>query len=141
MVEPGTTRRQPHPFFFAFTVATGTALIAGVAAPQRSPPVALYDSTVYGIEVGLVVFVVLYLIAQAGWLAWHGRGFRSYQAPGGVGVERETEELDQAATEIGRFHEETGGRLDAIEALLEDVLGRVEALERADPGHSLDRAG
>lgn len=67
-------------------------------------------------------------------MAWHGQAFRRIELPSGAALERDTAELDAAATDLDGYLESTSVRLAAVEATLDDVIGRMELIRRrTDP--------
>jgi hypothetical protein len=104
-------------------------------APARAPAFALYWNPIYRAEIGLVVLAFVYLLGTAGWMAWHGQAFRRIELPGGAALERESEGLDAAAADFDGYWETAIERIDALEAILEELIDRVELLRRGvDPG-------
>ena len=111
------------------------SLVAAVLAPDRAPAFALYWNPIYRAEIALVVLAIAYLLGVAGWMAFHGQAFRRIELPGGAVLERDTSELDAAATDFDGYRASTSVRLDAVEATLEDMIDRVERVRRGiDPG-------
>src|SRR5690349_21636221 len=94
---------RPHPFAWLLGTALVVALVAAVLAPDRAPALALYWNPIYRAEIALVVLALAYLLGVAGWMAWHGEAFRRIELPGGAALERDTQELDAAATGFGEF--------------------------------------
>ena len=132
---PEQERQGPHPFLWLLAVALVLALVAAALAPDRAPAVALYWNPIYRAEIALVVLAVAYLLAVVGWMAWHGQAFRRIELPGGTALERDTAELDEAANDFDGFQASVSERLDAIEASLAVVIGRVDELgEGSQPG-------
>ena len=131
---PGQSRR-PHPFFWLQIAAFALALVAAAVAPDRSPAFALYWNPIYRAEIALVVLALVYLLGTAGWMAWHGQSFRRIELPGGAAIERDRAELDAAAEDFDDYRTTAIERMDALEAILADVVDRVELLRRGvDPG-------
>jgi hypothetical protein len=122
--------RNPHPFAWLMAAALVLAIVAAVLAPGRAPAVALYWNPIYRAEVALVVLALAYLLGVAGWMAWNGEAFRRIELPGGAALERDTQELDAAATGFGEFQASTIDRLDVVEATLERLNARVDEIER-----------
>jgi hypothetical protein len=106
------------------------AIVAAALAPGRAPAVALYWNPIYRAEVALVVLALAYLLGVAGWMAWNGEAFRRIELPGGAALERDTRELDAAATGFDEFQASTIDRLDVVEAALERLNARVDGIER-----------
>ena len=131
-------RRHPHPFLWLLIAALALALVAAVLAPDRAPAVALYWNPIYRAEIALVVLALAYLLGTMGWMAWHGQSFRRIELPGGAALERDTAELDAAATGFDGYRESTSERIDALAESLDEVIDRVDQLTRgsdpADPG-------
>jgi hypothetical protein len=125
---PEQERQGPHPFLWLLAVALVLALVAAALAPDRAPAAALYWNPIYRAEIALVVLAVAYLLAVVGWMAWHGQAFRRIELPGGTALERDTVELDEAADDFDGFQASVSERLDAIEASLAVVIGRVDEL-------------
>ena len=131
---PGQSRR-PHPFFWLQIAAFALALVAAAVAPDRAPAFALYWNPIYRAEIALVVLALVYLLGTAGWMAWHGQSFRRIELPGGAAIERDRAELDAAAEDFDDYRTTAIERMDALEAILADVVDRVELLRRGvDPG-------
>lgn len=131
---PGQSRR-PHPFFGLQIAAFALALFAAAVAPDRAPAFALYWNPIYRAEIALVVLALVYLLGTAGWMAWHGQSFRRIELPGGAAIERDRAELDAAAEDFDDYRTTAIERMDALEAILADVVERVELLRRGvDPG-------
>ena len=131
-------RRHPHPFLWLLIAAFALALVAAALAPDRAPAVALYWNPIYRAEIALVVLALAYLLGTTGWMAWHGQSFRRIELPGGAALERDTAELDAAATGFDGYRESTSERIDALAESLDEVIDRVDQLTRgsdpADPG-------
>lgn len=132
--------RWPHPFFGAFAIAVGAGVIAGVTAPDTKTAYALDSSFVHRCEVGVAVGIVVYLVAIAGWLAWHGRYLPQLQGPGPVSgggesqpVDPVAEPVEQTATEFNEFRKEVDRRFRAIENALGNVINRLGHVERGLP--------
>ena len=99
---PGQSRHRPHPFLWLLLAAFALALVAAALAPSRAPAFALYWNPIYRAEIALVVLAIAYL------LAWRLDGlerqaFRRIELPGGTALERDTSELDAAATDSTAF--------------------------------------
>jgi hypothetical protein len=131
-------RRHPHPFLWLLIAAFALALVAAALAPDRAPAVALYWNPIYRAEIALVVLALAYLLGTMGWMAWHGQSFRRIELPGGTALERDTAELDAAATGFDGYRESTSERIDALAESLDEVIDRVDQLARgtdpSDPG-------
>ena len=80
------------------------------------------------------MLALAYLLAVAGWMAWNGQAFRRIELPGGAALERDTQELDAAATGFGEFQASTIDRLDVIEATIEQLNARVDDIEARSEG-------
>ena len=127
-------RRHPHPFLWLLIAAVALALVAAALAPGRAPAVALYWNPIYRAEIALVVLALAYLLGTMGWMAWHGQSFRRIELPGGAALERDTAELDAAATGFDGYRESTSERIDALAESLDEVIDRVDQLARGtDP--------
>ena len=128
-------RTRPHSFLWLLIGALALAIVAAALAPDRAPAFALYWNPIYRAEIALVVLAIAYLLGTAGWMAWHGQSFRRLELPGGAALERDTAELDAAATDLDDYLDSTWVRLDAVEATLDEVIDRLDELERGiDPG-------
>jgi len=126
---------RPHSFLWLLIGALALAIVAAALAPDRAPAFALYWNPIYRAEIALVVLAIAYLLGTAGWMAWHGQSFRRLELPGGAALERDTAELDAAATDLDDYLDSTWVRLDAVEATLDEVIDRLDELERGiDPG-------
>jgi hypothetical protein len=123
---------RPHSFLWLLAAALVLALVAAALAPDRAPPFALYWNPIYRAEIGLVVLALAYLLGIGGWMAWHGQAFRRIELPGGAVLERDTAELDAAATDLDGYLESTSVRLSAVEETLDDVIDRMELIRRRD---------
>lgn len=104
------------------------ALVAAALAPDRAPAIALYWNPIYRAEIAVAVLALAYLLAVVGWMAWNGQAFRRIELPGGTVLERDTSELDAAASDFDGFQVSVIERVDALEASLADVIGRVDEL-------------
>jgi hypothetical protein len=124
-------QRRPHPFAWTVLAALVVALVAAALAPDRAPAIALYWNPIYRAEIALVVLALAYLLAVAGWMAWHGEAFRRIELPGGAVLERAAAGLDSAAADFDEVRRSEIERLDALEASVDDVLERLERLEDA----------
>lgn len=128
-------RTRPHSFLWLLIGALALAIVAAALAPDRAPAFALYWNPIYRAEIALVVLAIAYLLGTAGWMAWHGQSFRRLELPGGAALERDTAELDAAATDLDDYLDSTWVRLDAVEATLDEVIDRLDELEGGiDPG-------
>ena len=128
-------RTRPHSFLWLLIGALALAVVAALLAPDRAPAVALYWNPIYRAEIALVVLAIAYLLGTAGWMAWHGQSFRRIELPGGAALERDRAELGAAAEDFDDYRATAIERMDALEAILEDVVDRVEQLRRGvDPG-------
>jgi hypothetical protein len=125
-------RTRPHSFLWLLIGALALAIVAAALAPDRAPAFALYWNPIYRAEVALVVLALVYLLGTAGWMAWHGQAFRRIELPGGAALERDRSELDAVAIDLDGYLESTSVRLDAVEATLDDVIDRIELIERRD---------
>ena len=126
---------RPHSFLWLLIGALALAIVAAALAPDRAPAFALYWNPIYRAEIALVVLAIAYLLGTAGWMAWHGQSFRRLELPGGAALERDTAELDAAATDLDDYLDSTWVRLDAVEATLDEVIDRLDELEGGiDPG-------
>jgi hypothetical protein len=129
---------RPHPFAWLLLAALVLALVAAALAPDRAPAVAMYWNPIYRAEIALVVLALAYLLGIAGWMAYNGEAFRRIELPGGAALERDTQGLDAAAATIDDFQQQVIERLDELDAGLEDLIDRVEAIEagsgRPEPG-------
>ena len=125
-------RRHPHPFLWLLIAAFALALVAAALAPDRAPAVALYWNPIYRAEIALVVLALAYLLGTIGWMAWHGQSFRRIELPGGAALERDTAELDAAATGFDGYQVRISDRIDALEESLDDVIDRMDQLRRRD---------
>jgi hypothetical protein len=122
-------RIRPHGFLWLLAGAFVLAVGAAVLAPDRAPAFALYWNPIYRAEIALVVLAISYLLAVAGWMAFNGQAFRRIELPGGTALERDTSELDAAATDFAGFQASVTGQLDLVEeaiARLNDRLDRAE---------------
>jgi hypothetical protein len=130
----GQRRTRPHSFLWLLLVALVLALVAAALAPDRAPAFALYWNPIYRAEIALVVLAIAYLLGTAGWMAWHGQSFRRLELPGGAALERDTSELDAAATGFDGYREFMTERIDALAESLDEVIDRVDDLSRGtDP--------
>jgi hypothetical protein len=128
-------RTGPHSFLWLLAVAVVLALVAAALAPDRAPAFALYWNPIYRAEIALVVLALAYLLGVGGWMAWHGQAFRRIELPGGAALERDTTELDAAATGFDGYRASTTERIDALEATLDEVIVRLDELNSGtDPG-------
>jgi hypothetical protein len=128
------TEKRPHPFAWILVAALVLAIVAAALAPSRAPAIALYWNPIYRAEIAIVIIALAYLLAVAGWMAWNGEAFRRIELPGGAALERDTQQLDALATSLDEYQEQLAARLDAVEAGLEDIIDRVEALEGRSGG-------
>ena len=126
-------RARPHAFLWLLIGALALAIVAAALAPDRSPAFALYWNPIYRAEVALVVLAIAYLLGIAGWMAWHGLAFRRIELPGGAALERDTAELDAAATDFDGYQERISERIDSLEESLDEVIDRMDQLRRDDP--------
>ena len=126
---PGQSRDRPHPFLWLFLVALAVAVVAAVLAPGRAPAFALYWNPIYRAEIALVVLAIAYLLAVAGWMAFNGQAFRRIELPGGTALERDTSELDAAATDFAGFQASVTGQLDSVEAAIARLNDRMDRAE------------
>jgi hypothetical protein len=126
-------RARPHAFLWLLIGALALAIVAAALAPDRSPAFALYWNPIYRAEVALVVLALVYLLGTVGWMAWHGLAFRRIELPGGAALERDTAELDAAATDFDGYQERISERIDSLEESLDEVIDRMDQLRRDDP--------
>jgi hypothetical protein len=127
-------RTRPHAFLWLLIGALALATVAAALAPDRAPAFALYWNPIYRAEIGLVALAFAYLLGTAGWMAWHGQAFRRIELPGGAVLERDTAELDAAATDFDGYREFMSERIDALAESLDEVIDRVDQITRGtDP--------
>ena len=122
-------RVRPHPFLWLLAFALALALVAAALAPDRAPAFALYWNPIYRAEIALVVLAIAYLLGVAGWMAWHGEAFRRIELPGGTALERDTSELDAAASDFAGFQASVTGKLDSVEAAIAQLNDRMDRAE------------
>jgi len=58
-------RKTPHAFFWLLAGAMAIAIVAAALAPDRAPALALYWNPIHRAEVALVVFALVYLLADS----------------------------------------------------------------------------
>jgi hypothetical protein len=86
----------------------------------------LGSNLVFRFAVGAIVAVVLYAITVAIWLAWHRKTFRKVGF-GGAAVEADP---DATAGELSARDREVAEFMDATTHAIDQLVVRVEALER-----------
>jgi hypothetical protein len=104
----GSTPKRPHALFWISLALLVPAGLAVQAADGDAPDVALQSQWVWGMEIGLLVFVLEYVLAIVLWLAYFGKTLARVELPSGTGVEvpdggdlrRAAEETDSITTEI-----------------------------------------
>jgi hypothetical protein len=134
-------------FLVLLVLASVFGLIVAVAttAPTTIPDWALRSETVYRAEVGLAIFIAIYVISVSLRLAGQGRAFTKISA-GTVSFETEqlavatsssldaVEETQRAATELAEALAEIIERLDVLEGRQYELRKRMQRYTPDDPG-------
>src|SRR4051794_25524645 len=78
----GQTRSVPHPFFYWCLLSGGLAIATAIDLDTSSPPAVALDSPwLYRVEVGGVVFLILYALGLLLGFAFFGRALRQLDLP------------------------------------------------------------
>lgn len=95
-----TTR--PHPLFWLSLGLLVPASLAAGAADGVAPSVALRSEWVWRLEIGIVVFLLGYVLGILLWLAYFGRTVPHVELPSGTGLDLpEGGDLTRAAEQTG----------------------------------------
>jgi hypothetical protein len=120
--------RASHPVFRLLLVAMLVAVVAAVVVDGSSRPgVALGSDVLHRLAVFFCVLALAYGGLMVLWLAYQGR-WASVQLPA-VGGVQPADQIDQAADSLEELRRITHERLDAHEAVLEELRDRVTELE------------
>ena len=137
--------RGPDPFFWAYLAACIVAVIAAIASPTMRPGYALNNAGVYRAEVGLIFLFLAYLISLGAFLAYQGRSIGTVKLAEVLQTDLPDptvqDPLEDAKDADDTFDKKAIERQDALEAGLEDLLGRVEKLEATARNKVAPKAG
>lgn len=130
-------RGAPNPLFFGLLAVTVLALVVASAIPPQETALGLNSHLVYRVEVGVLMWLVGYLVLAGLWLAWHRRLFKRLPVPGLGGaespegdMEEAANELDAARTEMEEFRSTTKDALMILGERVARIEGRLDAPDK-----------
>lgn len=129
--------KKADPFFWLVLIGLVPAALVAWTVDPRDPSWALRSAAVYRIEVGLAVFLGIYLIALALANGYKGRAIGKLGLPGGGEVEPKDPALQEASEGAAEFEKETRGGLADLADAVATMNGRVSALEDRRLGERL----
>ncbi len=110
---------------------------AAVTATGRAPAWSLRSEAIYRMQIGLVVFLGIYLLALAFCLAYLGRSIGRVAIPGGGEVDPKDPALEKASSGAEEFQEQARASIADLGDAMDALSAQLTALEDRRLGERL----